>query len=153
VIGIVREKLQQPNCRTGSLLDGFPRNLEQAESLDKIFGELSISMDAVFDIEVPDEELVQRLTGRRVCRQCATTYHLKNNPPKVRNICDHCGGELSQRADDTIDTVRERLEIYHKETAPLIEFYRKKGILYEIDGNREINEVLTEIETILKGLQ
>ena len=152
VIGIIRERMQHPDCQEGALFDGFPRNLDQAEALDNIFSELKLTMQAAIDIEVAEEELVRRLTGRRVCRQCGATFHLKNNPSKVRNICDHCGGELYQRDDDTIDTVQERLEVYKKNTAPLIDYYKQKGIYYGIDGSKSIDEVFSDIIAILEGL-
>jgi len=149
VIGIIRDQMLKPDCEKNALLDGFPRNLEQAIKLDEIFDELKLKLDAVLNIDVPEEELVNRLTGRRVCQKCSTTYHLKNNPPKVRNICDHCGGELYQRSDDTITTVKERLEVYRKQTEPLIDYYKQKGILNNVDGSKSIDEVYSEIKTIL----
>ncbi len=149
VIGIIRDQMLKPDCEKNALLDGLPRHLEQAIKLDEIFDELKLKLDAVLNIDVPEEELVNRLTGRRVCQKCSTTYHLKNNPPKVRNICDHCGGELYQRSDDTITTVKERLEVYRKQTEPLIDYYKQKGILNNVDGSKSIDEVYSEIKTIL----
>jgi len=150
VVGIVKERLQKPDCADGVLLDGFPRTAEQAEALDEVLQELEMSIDAVVNVEVEEEELVSRLTGRRVCQKCGTTYHVKHNPPKVRNICDHCGGELYQRSDDTIETVKERLSVYNRQTKPIIDFYQRKGLYVSVDGSKKINEVSEEIKGKLK---
>jgi len=151
VIGIVRERLAKPDCAGGVLLDGFPRTLEQAEALDEVLNDLGMVFDAVINIDVNEEELINRLTGRRVCRNCGTTYHIKFNPPKVRTICDHCGGELYQRSDDTIDTVKERLVVYKKQSLPMIDYYQRKGILKNFDGARDINDVFLDIKAYLDG--
>ncbi len=151
VIGIVRERLAKPDCAGGVLLDGFPRTLEQAESLNEVLNDVGIVFDAVINIDVNEEELINRLTGRRVCRNCGTTYHIKFNPPKVRTICDHCGGELYQRSDDTIDTVKERLIVYKKQTLPMIDYYQRKGILKTFDGAGDINDVFLDIKAYLDG--
>ncbi len=150
VVGIMKERLQKPDCAEGVLLDGFPRTAEQAEALDEVLQELGMSIDAVVNVEVEDEELVSRLTGRRVCQKCGTTYHVKHNPPKVRNICDHCGGELYQRSDDTVETVKERLSVYNRQTKPIIDFYQRKGLYVSVDGSQKINEVSEEIKEKLK---
>lgn len=152
VVGIVQERLSEPDCGQGALLDGFPRTVVQARSLDRVLGEMNSRLDAVVHIAVEEEELIARLTGRRVCRDCGATYHVKFNPPKVRNICDQCGGELSQRDDDSLATVTERLLVYKKQTEPLIEYYRKRELLYTIDGNQEISAISTQIITVLDQL-
>jgi len=153
VVGIVKERLQMPDCAGGVLLDGFPRTLEQAEVLDEVLQELKMQIDAVINVEVAEDELVARLTGRRVCQKCNTTYHVKNNPPKVRNICDHCGGELYQRSDDTVETVKERLAVYNTQTMPIIDYYKRKGNYLSVDGSQPIDKVSKEIIEKLNQLK
>ncbi len=145
VVGVVTERLRKPDTSKGFLLDGFPRNANQAEALDKVVEHMGIKIDGVINIDVPDEELVDRLTGRRMCKGCGASFHVKFKPPKVRNVCDSCGGELYQRDDDTVETAKERLEVYHSQTAPLINYYTKKGILININGNQDMKAVLNEI--------
>ncbi|UNC93717.1 adenylate kinase [Candidatus Contubernalis alkaliaceticus] len=145
VVGVVTERLRKSDCVKGFLLDGFPRNANQAEALDKVVEHMSIKIDGVINIDVPDEELVDRLTGRRMCKGCGASFHVKFKAPKVRNVCDSCGGELYQRDDDTVETAKERLEIYHSQTAPLIEYYTKKGVILNINGNQDMKAVLAEI--------
>ncbi len=149
VVGIVKERLLQSDCKEGYLLDGFPRTLAQAESLDAALQEMGTPLTGVANVDVDQEELVERLTGRRVCKGCGSSYHVRFNAPKVRNVCDKCGGELYQRTDDTVETVRQRLEVYRNQTAPLIEYYEQKGILFTVDGSRDIDEVFKEITAIL----
>ncbi len=149
VIGIVEERLKEPDCESGVLLDGFPRTLIQGQYLDKALEKTGNSIDAVIYLNMEEEELVARLTGRRVCRDCGASYHLKFNSPQVRNVCDQCGGELYQREDDSIETVKERIKIYQEQTEPLINFYQKKNLLYAVDGGKEINQVFEEINKIL----
>jgi len=151
VIGIVSERLAKPDVAGGVLLDGYPRTLAQAEALDKALQDLGISFNAVVNMEVDEEELIKRLTGRRVCRNCGTAYHIKFNPPKVRTICDHCGGELYQRNDDSIDTVRERFLVYKKQTMPMVEYYQRKGIIMSFDGGRDIDDVFSDIKVFLES--
>jgi len=153
VVGIVKERLSRPDCKGGVLLDGFPRTVEQAEALDEVMQELNMKVDAVINVDVNEDELINRLTGRRVCRNCGATYHLKFNPPKVRNICDHCSGELYQRSDDTIDTVKERLAVYNKQTLPMIEYYRSKNLFVNINGEQQINDVYAAISAHLKKIK
>lgn len=149
VVEIVKERLAGPDCRQGALLDGFPRTVAQAQSLDQVLGDLGCKLDAVIHMAVEEEELIARLTGRRVCRDCGATFHIKFNPPKVRNVCDQCGGELSQREDDSLATVTERLEVYKKQTEPLIEYYRQQNLLHTIDGNQDIEAISAQISAVL----
>ena len=149
VIGIVKERLTQPDCDNGYLLDGFPRTLAQAEALDEALQGVGTPLTGVVNVDVDQEELVERLTGRRVCRSCGATFHVQFNPPKVRSVCDKCGGELYQRADDTVNTVKQRLEVYTNQTQPLIEYYQQKEILFSVDGAKEISEVFSEITAVL----
>ncbi|ATW27132.1 adenylate kinase [Candidatus Formimonas warabiya] len=144
-IGIVKERISQADCAGGFLLDGFPRTVNQAEALDHILQEMNLTLDAVINIEVPKEKLVGRLTGRRVCKTCGATYHLIFNPPLQQDKCDKCGAELYQRADDSEETVVNRLNVYEQQTAPLIEFYGTKGILKTINGDQPIDQVLGDI--------
>lgn len=149
-IGIVRERLAEDDCKAGFLLDGFPRTVQQADALDKILVDLGTKLDAALNIEVPKEFLIERLTGRRICKKCKATYHVSFNAPKVENVCDKCGGELYQRADDTIETVGNRLDVYEEQTAPLIDYYSKKQLLVPIDGSQAMEKVLADIRTALE---
>ncbi|NPV30141.1 MAG: adenylate kinase [Firmicutes bacterium] len=151
-IEIIRERLKQPDCSRGFLLDGFPRTLPQAEALDRLLADLGTHLDVVLYIRVSPEVLVERLTGRRVCRNCGATYHVLFQPPRLPGVCDRCGGELYQRSDDTAETVRDRLEVYMSQTAPLLEYYRERGLLKEIDGEQEIEAVWAGIQNCLRGL-
>lgn len=145
VVSIVVDRLESLEGDSGFLLDGFPRTLPQAEALDQRLQDLGWGLDAVVNIEVPPQTIIERLTGRRVCRQCSSTYHLKYNPSQVRGICDTCGGGLYQREDDSLETVQERLEVYNRQTQPLIEYYRERGLLLSVDGTQEIPAVLNAI--------
>jgi adenylate kinase len=149
MVGLIRERLSCADCANGFILDGFPRTLDQAEALDALLGDLNKPLTYVFDVEVPREELLKRLTGRRVCRNCSASFHVEFNPPKVEGVCDHCGGELIQRADDNAQTVGKRLDVYTEQTRPLTEYYRKKGLLKTIDGLRPIGEIQQEIAELL----
>ena len=144
-VGIVKERLAQEDCKNGFILDGFPRTLPQAECLDQICLELNINIDCVIDIEVDEDELIKRLSGRRVCKTCGASYHIDFNPSKVENVCDKCNGELYTRKDDEKESVAVRLKTYKSSTMPLINYYVNKGILVEINGQQEINEVFNEI--------
>ncbi len=148
-IGIVRERLAEEDCKNGFLLDGFPRTVQQADALEQILNDLGTHLDAVVNIEVAKDFLVERLTGRRVCRGCGATYHVKFNAPKVEGVCDKCGGELYQRADDTIETVGNRLDVYAEQTAPLMDYYAAKGLLKHIDGSQSVEQVLADIKDCL----
>lgn len=150
VVGIVQERLADPDCAGGAIFDGFPRTVAQAHALEQVLGDIGKKVDRVIYIEVEEEELITRLTGRRVCRECAATYHIKFNPPRVRNVCDQCGGELYQREDDSLSTVQERLQVYKRQTAPLVDYYRGKGIINLINGNQEIEKIFAEINAALE---
>ena len=149
-IQMVLERLAEPDCKTGAILDGFPRNLEQAKALDKALGKKSRGIDKVVYIRVSEGALLKRLSGRWICRNCQAPYHEVDSPPKAVGKCDRCGGELYQRADDNAATVKRRLEVYFAETAPLIGYYRRAGKLLEIDGEGSAVEVNRRILTALR---
>ena len=148
-IRMVLERISAPDCEPGVILDGFPRNLEQAKALDKALVEQGKAIDKVVYIKVSEEELLNRLSGRWICRNCQTPYHAINSPPKVWGKCDNCGGELYQRPDDTVETVKKRLEVYFAQTAPLIDYYTRADKLLEIDGDGSVNEVGERIVTAI----
>lgn len=150
-IGIVEERLQQSDCEKGFLLDGFPRTLSQAEALGEILSRLGTSLDHVINLNVDRGLLMARLTGRRICSTCGTSYHLIFNPPKQDGICDIDGGELYQRPDDNEESVAKRLDEYDNKTAPLLAFYDDKGLLRQVNGENEINVVSSEIVSMLRG--
>lgn len=152
VVEIVKDRLMETDCANGALLDGFPRTIVQAVFLDKVLPDIQAGIDRVLSIEVNEEELVERLTGRRVCSDCGANYHIKFKPPKVRNVCDQCGGDLYQRDDDSLETVKERLEVYKNQTEPLIKFYEEQGVLSTIDGNQDIDTVFKQVDSILENL-
>ena len=151
-VGIVKERISEDDAKKGFLLDGFPRTIEQAEALNNIMSELDREIDAVINIEVPEEELMNRLTGRRICEKCGTTYHLVFNPPKVDGICDIDGGKLYQREDDNPETVSNRLSVNVKQSKPILEYYNNKGVLKNIDGSKDIDEVTNDVIDILDHL-
>jgi adenylate kinase len=145
VIGLVGERLAQPDAKAGVVLDGFPRTVAQAEALDALFARKGLSLDRVVYFNVSRDELLRRLTGRRVCRACGRTYHLVSAPPKVADKCDACGGELYQRVDDREDTVATRLDVYQKQTSPLLEYYRGRNLLAEVAGEGPVAGVAEAI--------
>jgi adenylate kinase len=149
VIGIVEERIQEPDCKKGYMLDGFPRTVPQAEALDEMLSKLGAQIDHVVSIEVANEELVKRLTGRRTCRECGAGYHVMFDPPKVEGICDKCGGELYQRDDDNEETVSSRLNVYESQTLPLIDYYKAKEKIRPIDGVGDIKEIFERITGVL----
>ncbi len=142
-IGMIRERLSRPDCANGAILDGFPRTPPQAEALDNILADLGSRLEAVIHVQVDEEILARRLCGRRTCRQAGHVFHVEFNPPKEPGICDFDGSVLYQRPDDMRETVLERIKVYKHQTAPLIEHYRKKGLLDEVDGSQSIEEVTT----------
>ena len=144
-IKMVLERISAPDCESGVIFDGFPRTLKQAEALDEALARQGKAIDKVVYIKVSEEELLERLSGRWICRQCQTPYHAQNSPPQVQGKCDKCGGELYQRADDTAETVKERLQVYFAETTPLIDYYTQTGKLLEIDGEGEVDAVGSRI--------
>lgn len=148
-IGIVRERLSKEDCQKGFLLDGFPRTVPQAEALETLLVELNRSIDYCINIDVDKNILMERLTGRRICKDCGATYHLVFNPPAHEGKCDRCGGELYQRADDNAETVQNRLDVNIKQSKPLLDFYDAKGYLRTINGQQDINVVFAEIERLL----
>jgi len=148
-IQMVLERMAAPDCETGVILDGFPRNLEQAEALDKALARQSKAIDKAVYIKVSEEELLKRLSGRWICRHCQTVYNMIDSPPEVWGKCDKCGGELYQRPDDTAQTVKKRLKVYFKETVPLIDYYAQRSKLLEIDGEGSVDEVTQRIVATL----
>ncbi len=150
-IQMVLERLSAPDSEAGAILDGFPRNLEQAQVLDKALAGEGKAIDKVVYIKVSEKELLKRLSGRWICRQCQTPYHVTDSPPRVWGKCDKCGGELYQRPDDTEESIRKRLEVYSAQTAPLIDYYGRVGKLVEIDGEGSVAEVGSRIVAALSG--
>ncbi len=148
-IGIVRERLLEKDCENGFLLDGFPRTIHQAEALTAFLQENHIRLDAVLDVDVPAEILVRRMVGRRVCKKCGATYHVEFNPPKTEGICDVCQTALIQRADDTEETAINRLSVYDKQTAPLLDYYSKQNLLKTVNGNQPLDQVFEDIKNVL----
>ncbi|HBV86518.1 MAG TPA: adenylate kinase [Desulfosporosinus sp.] len=144
-IGIVEERLALQDCTDGFLLDGFPRTLAQGSALAGILDRLGMKLDGVINIEVDEEVLIPRLTGRRVCRKCGSSYHMIFNPPAQEGVCGQCGGELYQRSDDTVETAKNRLSVYNTQTEPLIAFYEEKGLLKRINGDQPIDQVFQDI--------
>lgn len=149
VISMVKDRLLEDDCKDGFLLDGFPRTIDQGVALDKELHEMDIKLDKVVNIQADKDVLVKRITGRRVCKSCGATYHVTNLPPKVEGVCDIDGGELYQREDDKIETVATRIEVYFKQTEPLIDYYRQKDLILDVDGTRGIKEIF---ETIVSSL-
>ena len=152
-IGIVKERLSKEDCAKGFILDGFPRTVEQADALEKILSGLGKNLTAVLNIHVPFEDLIERAVGRRICKGCGATYHVKFNPTKKENICDECGGELYQRADDNEATMKNRLSVYENSTRPLIEYYKKAGKYTEIDGRQAIGKVTEDLVKVLSSVE
>ncbi|UAL47578.1 adenylate kinase [Sutcliffiella horikoshii] len=150
-IGIVRERLEKEDCKAGFLLDGFPRTVPQADALEQMLEELGRKIDYVINVNVDQSILMERLTGRRICKDCGSTYHLVFNPPAKDGVCDKCGGELYQRADDNEETVGNRLEVNVKQSKPLLDFYESKGYLRNINGQQAIDKVFADIEELLGG--
>jgi len=151
-VGIVKERLSESDAKDGFLLDGFPRTVQQAEALNEIMDELGSKIESTIYVDVPEEELMNRLTGRRICEVCGTAYHLVFNPPKQEGICDLDGGKLYQREDDNPETVQNRLEVNIKQTKPLLDFYESQGVLSRVNGSQDIDEVFEDIKKVLEKL-
>lgn len=149
-VKILLDRVAEEDCKDGYLLDGFPRTIPQAEVLDKALTELGDAIDYAIDVDVPDENIVKRMSGRRACLSCGSTYHMEHIPPKKEGVCDKCGNELVLRDDDKPETVLNRLDVYHKQTQPLIRFYEEKGVLKTVDGTKPMKEVFDSIVEILE---
>ena len=149
VVDLVVDRVKQDDCSNGYVLDGFPRTIPQAEALDKALAAMGEAMDFAINVEVPDENIVRRMSGRRACVDCGATYHIVYAPTKEENICDNCHGELILREDDKPETVQKRLNVYHEQTQPLIDYYTEKNILVEVDGTVDIDEVFAAIVNVL----
>lgn len=147
-VKILLDRVKKEDCRNGYVLDGFPRNIPQAEVLDKALGEIGEKVDYAINVNVPDENIVRRMSGRRACVACGATYHTEHVPPKTEGICDICGKELMLREDDKPETVASRLQVYHEQTQPLMEYYKDKGVLKEVDGTQDMQDVFEDITRI-----
>jgi adenylate kinase len=150
IIGIIKDRLSKDDCKRGFILDGFPRTLPQAKALEELMNEMGIKLDKVISLNVPDELIVGRITGRRVCKDCGASFHVEFNPSKKEGVCDYCGGELIIRKDDTADTVKSRLEAYHTQTEPLFDFYKQKGVMVEIDGTKDVKDVTKDMFKVIE---
>ena len=148
-VKILLDRVAKDDCKNGYVLDGFPRTIPQAEVLDKAVSELNESIDFAINVDVKDENIIRRMSGRRACLKCGATYHIEHIPPKKEGICDKCGSELVLRDDDKPETVEKRLKVYHEQTQPLIDYYNKKGILKEVDGSQDMKDVFNAIVSIL----
>lgn len=149
VVDLVVDRVQQDDCKKGYILDGFPRTIPQAEALTEALKKLGEKVDFAINVEVPDENIVKRMSGRRACVSCGSTYHIVYNPTKVEGVCDKCGNELILREDDKPETVKKRLDVYHEQTQPLIEYYTNEGVLVEVDGTKDMKDVFSAIVDIL----
>ena len=150
VVDLVVDRLAQDDAKKGYVLDGFPRTIPQAEALTAALDKIGEKLDYAIDVDVPDENIISRMSGRRACVNCGGTYHIKYNPTKKEGVCDACGGELILRDDDKPETVKQRLTVYHEQTQPLIDYYTKEGILKEVDGTVDLDEVFNSIVEILE---
>ncbi len=151
VCDLVVDRIQQDDCKNGYILDGFPRTIPQAEALTDALSKISDKVEYAINVEVPDENIVNRMGGRRACVGCGATYHVKYNPPKVEDVCDKCGEKLILRDDDKPETVQKRLDVYHEQTQPLIDYYTKQGVIAEVDGTVDMNEVFDNIVKLLEA--
>ena len=149
VVDLVVDRIKEQDCFKGFILDGFPRTIPQAEALDYALNNQNEKIDYAINVDVPDENIINRMSGRRSCKDCGAIFHVQYNPPKKENCCDVCGGELILRDDDKAETVKKRLDVYHEQTAPLIAHYKEAGSLHEIDGTQDIKVVFEEIKSIL----
>jgi len=150
IIGIIKDRLAEDDCKKGFILDGFPRTLPQAVALNELMKEMNISLDKVISLNVPDELIVGRITGRRVCSKCGASFHVEFNPSKKEDVCDYCGGELMIRKDDNAQTVKSRLGAYHEQTAPLIDFYTKMDVMVTLDGTKDVSDVTADMIAALQ---
>jgi len=149
VLKLLQHRIAKADCAKGFILDGFPRNLSQAEALE----DLGIVLDKVINFNVKDKIILERLTGRRTCKDCGAIFHIKNIPPKVEGVCDKCGGKLYQREDQKLDVIKERLDIYNKQTKPLIDYYKKKGLLADVDANTDPDAIFKDVDAVLKKVR
>lgn len=152
IVNLVAERLKQKDCEKGFILDGFPRTIPQAESLDAILKQMNLSLNCVLAVQVPEQAIIERLAGRRTCKNCGALSHVVFNPPKMAGTCDRCGGELFQRDDDREETIANRLKVYESQTAPLVSYYRKRGLLREIDGVGVIDQIRARVTGALGDL-
>jgi adenylate kinase len=150
IVNLVAERLQDKDCEKGFILDGFPRTISQAESLDEILTRMGLTLDRVLSVQVPHSVIVQRLAGRRTCKGCGALYHLTLDPPDKEGVCDRCGGELYQRDDDREETITARLKVYETQTAPLMNYYRERGLLRDIDGVGKVDEIRSRVIKVLE---
>jgi adenylate kinase len=149
IVNLVAERLKEQDCKEGFILDGFPRTIPQAQSLDVILKTMGLNLNRVLSVQVPGSIIIERLGGRRTCKSCGALWHMVFNPPKKDGVCDRCGGELYQRDDDREETIANRLRVYDKQTAPLVDYYRERGLLREIDGVGEVNEIRARVTKAL----
>ena len=150
-LDLIMDRFKQDDCKNGFILDGFPRTIPQAESLTEALDKLGQKMDFAIDVDVPDESIINRMSGRRACLSCGATYHIVYNPTRVEGVCDACGQKLVLRDDDKPETVKKRLTVYHDQTQPLIDFYTKKNVLKTVDGTKDLNKVFEDIEAVLEA--
>lgn len=150
MIALIEDRIKQPDCANGFILDGFPRTVPQAEALDAMFTKQHLKLDAAVVLKVDEEALVERITGRCSCSKCGASYHVKFNPPKVQGVCDLCGGEIVCRTDDNEETVRARLKTYHEQTEPVLPYYKAKGMLKQVDGMLAVEDVSKELLKVLR---
>ena len=151
VLGLVEERVKQADCKNGFILDGFPRNTAQAEALDKLLNNMGMPLDSALSVDVPKDDLMKRLTGRRTCKSCQQMYNVYYSPPKKDAVCDKCGGELFQRGDDKEETIKRRLDVYDAQTAPLMDYYKKKGIVKSVMGVGSIDEIFNKVCALLES--
>lgn len=151
VVDMVKSRLSEDDCKNGFILDGFPRNSKQAEVLDNCLADLNISLNYALNFTCPPDLIVQRLSGRRVCKECGANYHIENMPPKAENICDLCNGQLYQRKDDTIETIKNRLQVYQDTALPLIDYYKQKGIVYDVAADKDPEQIDLVLGQLLKN--